>query len=117
MAGASQIVAIDKFENRLALAKKIGATICLNSLTKNVWKELKNIFTTNGLDVFIDNTGNTEIISEGFKNVIKYRKTYIGWSSSTYEISKINTLPLHFGKSITGSHGGDLARTTIFRDT
>ena len=23
------------------------------------------------------------------------------------ELSKINTLPLHFGKSITGSHGGD----------
>ena len=107
LAGASQIVAIDKFENRLALAKKIGATICINSLTKNVWKELKNIFTNKGLDVFIDNTGNTEIISEGFKTLSNTGKLILVGVPRHDEISKINTLPLHFGKSITGSHGGD----------
>ena len=110
LAGASQIVAIDKFENRLALAKKIGATICLNSLTKDVWKELKNIFTNKGLDVFIDNTGNTEIISEGFKTFQIPEKLILVGVPRHDEISKINTLPLHFGKSITGSHGGDCSR-------
>jgi Zn-dependent alcohol dehydrogenase len=107
LAGASQIVAIDRFDNRLELAGKIGATSCINSKRKQVWKELEQIFATKGPDVFIDNTGNTDIISQGFNTLSNNGKMILVGVPQHSEMSEIHTLPLHFGKSITGSHGGD----------
>ena len=59
-----------------------------------MWKELKNIFTNKGLDVFIDNTGNTEITLKDLKR-FKYGKLILVGVPRHDEISKINTLPLH----------------------
>ena len=107
LAGAAKIIAIDKFDNRLKLAQKIGATTCLNSQKVDVWNELGQMFATNGPDVLIDNTGDTEIISKGFEILSSRGKLILVGVPQYTESSKINTLPLHFGKSITGSHGGN----------
>ena len=107
LAGAAQIIAIDRFDNRLELAKKIGATNCLNSNKIDVWNELRKIFTRKSLDVFIDNTGDTDIISEGFKTLSPTGKLILIGVPRKTEVTKLFTLPLHFGKSITGSHGGN----------
>ena len=107
LAGAAQVIAIDKFDNRLRLAKKMGATICINSAKMDVWDKLGQIFAEEGPDVFIDNTGNTDIISEGFNILSRTGKLILVGVPMHAKMSKIYTLPLHFGKSITGSHGGD----------
>ena len=59
------------------------------------------------LDVFIDNTGIPEIIEMGYEIMgPKGRMILVGVPRINSNI-KIYSLPLHFGKSIIGSHGGE----------
>lgn len=107
LAGASKIVAIDKYDNRLNLAKSIGASIAMNSEKLDVWPELRKIFGPNQPDIFIDNTGNTDVITNGFELLSSKGKMILVGVPNQNKKSSINTLPLHFGKTLIGSHGGD----------
>jgi len=107
LAGASQIIAIDRFDHRLALSKACGATTVINSATQDPWGKLKTIFAKQGPDVFIDNTGNPEIISKGYELISpKGRVILVGVPAKDHKAS-LFTLPLHFGKTIVGTHGGE----------
>ena len=104
---AYPIIAVDMFDNKLDLAKKIGATHTLNSKICNVFDEIKKILGNKYADVFIDNTGNTEIIEKGYEIINnKGRLILVGVPKIGKNIN-IFTLPLHFGKTIIGSHGGE----------
>lgn len=106
MAGASEIIAVDLFENRLSLARSFGATSTLTGNPKVIKEKIK-VLTNNNLDIFIDNTGNTDIISMGYSIIRKTGKlVLVGVPSCSKNIS-IHSLDLHFGKSIKGSHGGE----------
>ena len=101
------IIAVDLVDSRLELAKKLGATHLINGSNLNVEEEVRKIVGSNGLDVFIDNTGIPEIMKMGF-GLTKSdgRIILVGVPKKGHELS-IYTLPLHFGKVITGSHGGE----------
>ncbi len=104
---AYPIVGVDIFDNKLKLAEKIGATHLINSSQKNVKKEIIEIFGNQGADVVVDNTGLPEIIQLAYeitKN--KGRTVLVGVPKKGNNIS-IYSLPLHFGKIITGTHGGE----------
>ena len=104
---AYPIIAVDIFDNRLDLAKEMGATHLLNSKFCNVFDEIRKILKNKNLDVFIDNTGNTGIIEKGYQIISdKGRLILVGVPKLGQNIN-IFTLPLHFGKTITGSHGGE----------
>ena len=107
MKSAYPIIAVDIHNNRLNLANKIGATHCINSKNVNVEEEIQNILGDNNLDVFVDNTGITKIIELGYK-IIKFdgKMILVGVPKKGENIS-IFSLPLHFGKVIVGSHGGE----------
>ena len=108
LAGASQIIAVDRFDHRLALSKLCGASVLINSIRQDPWAQLETIFKKRDLDIFIDNTGNPEIISKGYELVsTKGRVILVGVPIKDQKAS-FNTLPLHFGKSITGTHGGEV---------
>ena len=104
---ANPIIAVDIYENRLKLAKNIGATHLINSTRKDPFKEIEKILGKNNLNVFIDNTGIPEIIENGY-SVIKGdgRLILVGVPKNGEKIN-IFSLPLHFGKILTGSHGGE----------
>ena len=107
LAGASQIVAIDRFDNRLELSKIFGATTVINSTTQDAWAELNQIFAKQKPDIFIDNTGNPEIIAKGYELIsAKGRVLLVGVPAKGKQAS-LYTLPLHFGKTIIGTHGGE----------
>lgn len=107
LVSAYPIIAIDQFDNRLELAANIGATITINSNQVDAFKKISDILGADGADVFIDNTGVPDIIEMGYK-IIKDsgRLVLVGVPKIERNIN-IFSLPLHFGKSITGSHGGD----------
>jgi len=107
MQSAYPVVAIDRFAGRIELAKTMGATHGFNSNDGN-WVEMaRNIVGTQGFDVVVDNTGNPEVISECWKLAgAEGRLVLIGVPAKENE-AKLYTLPLHFGKVITGTHGGD----------
>lgn len=110
MAGAYPIIAIDLFDNRLELAQKLGASHIINGNKEDAIKNIREILAeygqANGADICIDNTGNTKIIAQAYE-LAHAQGRIICVGVPIYD-DKINiyTLPLHFGKSITGSHGG-----------
>lgn len=116
LVGAYPIIAVDLFDNRLLLAQKFGATHIINSKSLDASLEIKKIMAGGEVDVFIDNTGQPEIIELGY-NLTKSqgRVTLVGVPKKGANIN-IYTLPLHFGKNIAGSHGGEaIPNTDIHR--
>ena len=107
LVSAYPIIAIDIFDNRLALAKEMGATHLINSKDKSVEEISELIHSMTKVDVFIDNTGNPQIIELGY-NILKPqgKMVLVGVPKKGNNIN-IFSLPMHFGKSIIGSHGGE----------
>ena len=107
LAGGGEIIAVDKYDNRLMLAKKLGATKTINSTKESSWEILSRYTAENSIDIFIDNTGNTEIISKGYSLIKSTGKVLLVGVPKYDQHCSFNTLPLHFGKSIRGTHGGE----------
>lgn len=106
LVSAWPIIAVDLHDNRLALAERMGATHLINARTGDAPARIAEIL--GGLaDVFIDNTGNPEIIQFGYSAVKPQgRVVLVGVPRKGADI-RIHSLPLHFGKVLTGSHGGE----------
>ena len=104
---AYPIIAVDLFDNRLDLASKLGATHTINSNNDDPYAYINKIVGKNKLDVFIDNTGIPSIIESGYSLLNAFgRLVLVGVPRRERNIN-IFTLPLHFGKQIIGSHGGE----------
>lgn len=107
MQSAYPIVAVDMFEGRTELAKALGATHTINSSGIDWVQQARRIVGAQGFDVVIENTGNTDVIGESWKLAgAEGRVVLIGVPSNGNE-ARLYTLPLHFGKILTGTHGGD----------
>jgi S-(hydroxymethyl)glutathione dehydrogenase / alcohol dehydrogenase len=108
LASANPIIAIDKVDAKLELAKSLGATHVINSSKTDVAARVEEIMGhTRGVDVAIDNTGNPGVIAECYALTQAKGKTIlVGVVPKGSEIT-IYPLGLHFGKTLTGSHGGE----------
>ena len=105
---AQPIVAIDRFQKRLKLAKKIGATHIINNFDNTKWLDsIRAIIGNIGADIVVDNTGNAEIIETCYDLTRGNGKTILVGVPSIQNKASIYTLPLHFGKTLVGSHGGN----------
>lgn len=107
LVGACPIIAVDLYDNRLELAKELGATHTINANSVNSKEEIEKIVGRCNIDVFIDNTGLPQIIELGYSiTKPQGRVILVGVPKKDNNIS-IYSLPLHFGKLISGSHGGE----------
>lgn len=108
MVSAYPIIAIDLYEHKLELAKKFGATHTINaSVHKDVSSEIFKIIGNHGVDVAIDNTGNTNVIQMAYEITSPTGRTILVGVPKLKDKASIYTLPLHFDKKLIGSHGGD----------
>lgn len=107
LAGARMIVAIDLFSNRLDLARECGATDTIDGSSTDTWQRLAELFSNNSPDVFIDNTGNPDVIAAGFNLVGNTGRVVLVGVPKAGANTTLYTLPIHFGKSITGTTGGE----------
>lgn len=108
MVSAYPIVAVDIFEHKLNRAAEYGATHLINSANSNIEEEIKNII-PGGVDVVIETTGVKEIIELASQLTSRSGRTIlVGVPKTPNEKMSIESLPLHFEKRITGSHGGDI---------
>lgn len=110
LAGAYPIIAVDLFDNRLELARRLGATHVINGDKQDSSACIRAILAEfgqiQGADICIDNTGNAKIIEQAYELAhAQGRIICVGVPNYNDKVS-LYTLPLHFGKSITGSHGG-----------
>lgn len=101
------IIAVDIYDNRLKLAKELGATHVINSVNSNPERKISEITGNKGLDIFIDNTGIPKIIELGYKLVSNNGRVILVGVPKIGQNINIFSLPLHFGKTIVGSHGGE----------
>ncbi|EIJ48593.1 Alcohol dehydrogenase superfamily, zinc-containing:Alcohol dehydrogenase, zinc-containing [Herbaspirillum sp. GW103] len=120
---AYPIIAVDQFEGRLDLARQMGATHVINAAKVDAKAELITLTGKRGIDVFIDNTGQPAIIEMGYELThAQGRVVLVGVPRKGRNIN-IYSLPLHFDKTISGSHGGeavphlDIPRYTRLLDT
>ncbi len=107
LVGAHPIVAVDVHDGRLALARQMGATHAINSSKGDARQAILDIVGSSGTDVFIDNTGQPAIIELGYQlTKAQGRVTLVGVPRKGNNIG-IYSLPLHFGKVLSGSQGGE----------
>jgi len=104
---ASSIIAVDLFDSRLELARQLGATHTINSSRDDAEAAIKSALAGQPLDVFIDNTGVPAVIEQGYRLTHgQGRVILVGVPRQGNNVS-LHTLPLHFGKLLTGSQGGE----------
>ncbi|MCD7101341.1 NAD(P)-dependent alcohol dehydrogenase [Pseudoclavibacter sp. 13-3] len=64
VADCAIIVAVDIHDSRLELARELGATHTINSLTENVGERLSEITNGAGVDYVVDTTGRPELLRQ-----------------------------------------------------
>ncbi len=106
LAGANPVIAVDKVAEKLAMAKARGATHIIDaSKTTEVAAEIKAIVGPKGPDKVIEATGAKAMIE------LAYDLTHADGTCVLVGVPAekvtIYTLPIHFNKVLTGSHGGD----------
>jgi S-(hydroxymethyl)glutathione dehydrogenase/alcohol dehydrogenase len=108
LASANPIVAIDVVDSKLAWVKKFGATHAFNSsTTPNLAEEVRKIVGPRGADVVIDTTGRAKVIELAYDLTQPDGRTILVGVPRKGDNISIYSLPLHFNKVLTGSHGGD----------
>lgn len=106
LAGAHPVVAVDLFDHKLEKAREFGATHTINSRQGSPLEAIREIVGSGGADVVIDGTGSPQVIEICYQLTSpRGRCVLFGVMSHDKKVS-LHTLPLHFGKVLTGSEGG-----------
>ena len=108
LVSASQIIAVDRYDSRLRLAKQFGASHCVNSVYEDPEIAIKRSLNGQDLDVFIDNTGLPSIIELGYNLTCQKGRVVLVGIPRIGNNMNLYSLPLHFGKQLIGSKGGDI---------
>ena len=107
MVSTHPIIGVDLLQHKLDIGKKFGLTHTVVSGLENVNDTIRDIVGTQGADVVIETTGNSRVIEKAYELTHPDGKTIcVGVPRKGDNIS-IYSLPLHFNKVLTGSHGGD----------
>lgn len=108
LVSAYPIVAIDVVDSKLEMAKRFGATHCINSrATPDVEKAIRQIVGQQGADVIVETTGIARVIETAYGLTQPKGKTILVGVPRKGDNISIYSLPLHFKKILTGSEGGD----------
>lgn len=104
-AGANPIVAVDIVAAKLDMAKARGASHCINaSKVADLNDEIRGIVGPRGPDKMLETTGVKKMIELAY-DLTHPDGTCVLVGVPTEKVT-IYTLPIHFNKVLTGSHGG-----------
>jgi S-(hydroxymethyl)glutathione dehydrogenase/alcohol dehydrogenase len=106
LAGAYPIIAIDVMAGKLEMARARGATHCIDaSQIADVGSAVRAIAGDKGPDRVIETTGVKSVIELAYE--LTHPEGTCVLVGVPLEKVSISTLPIHFNKVLTGSHGGD----------
>ena len=106
MVAADPIIAIDLYDHKLDMARKFGATHVINSAKADVVEEVTKIVGRAGVDVFVEKYRPSAPDRTGLQTHGEAGRTIlVGVPRHDQDIT-IHSLPLHFGKVLTGCEGG-----------
>jgi S-(hydroxymethyl)glutathione dehydrogenase/alcohol dehydrogenase len=107
LAGAYPIVAIDLHDHKLEKARTYGATHVLNAAkTTDLDSAILGIVGDRGADVVVDGTGQPSVIEQCYRLTHARGRTVLFGVMPHDKRVQLHTLPLHFGRVLTGSEGG-----------
>ena len=106
LAGAHPIIAVDLFGHKLEQARKCGATHCINSKEIKIKDAISAIIGRSEVDVMVEGTGRPEIIETAYELTSRHGICVLFGVMRFDQKVSLNTLPLHFGRTLTGSEGG-----------
>lgn len=108
LVSAHPIIAIDIEDSKLEMAKGFGATYCINSKNAAYFDDVMRITEGKGADAVIETTGLSRVIETAYQMTASSGITVLVGVPPHDAPATIDTLPLHFEKRITGSHGGGI---------
>lgn len=107
LVSAHPIVAIDKSEDKLAFARKFGATHTLNTEAADVGEALRDLSDGGGFDAVVDTTGLNVVRECAYAATHpKTGVTILCGVPFARDRLSIDSFPLHMGRRLIGSHGG-----------
>ncbi len=106
MVSANPIVGVDVVQKKLKLGKQFGLTNCIDANEENLDKNIFDLVGSEGADVVIETTGNSRVIEQAYNLTNPNGRTILVGVPNKGDNVSIYTLPLHFNKILTGSHGG-----------
>jgi S-(hydroxymethyl)glutathione dehydrogenase/alcohol dehydrogenase len=107
MVSANPIVAVDVVDSKLEWARRFGATDAFNSASMpDLAQKIREIVGPQGADVVVDTTGRARVIETAYELTHPDGKTILVGVPRKGDNISIYSLPLHFKKVLTGSHGG-----------
>ena len=114
LSGASQIIAVDILENKLAAAKAFGATHTLNARDGDVVQAVKDLTEGRGVDYAFATVGSPRAI-EQIINMVHMSGTavIVGMPANNEVMFSVNAHHMTTGRTITGSPMGS---TRLFVD-
>ena len=105
--GVKDITVVDIHEEKLQKARELGASNTLNFSNKSqALSELKELFSTALPTVAVDTTGNTDAIEICYEISSPEARVILVGVPKAGKKASLYTLPLHFGKLLKGSEGG-----------
>jgi S-(hydroxymethyl)glutathione dehydrogenase/alcohol dehydrogenase len=108
LVNAYPIVAIDRNDQKLALSQRFGATHVFNADTTDVAAALKDLSNGRGFDAVVDTTGINKVREIAYDATHpKAGVTVLCGVPFSSDRMAIDTFPLHMGRRLIGSHGGD----------
>jgi len=106
LAGAYPVIAADLHAHKLEVARRYGATHVINTKERPLAEAVREILDGAAPDVVVDGTGNPRVIEAAYElTAPKGRCVLFGVMPHDQRVT-LHTLPLHFGKTLTGSEGG-----------
>ena len=106
LVSAYPLIGVDLLAQKLEMGKKFGLTHTVVGGKENVNDVIIDIVGPNGADVVIETTGNSRIIEQAYELTHPDGKTILVGVPNKGDNISIYSLPLHFNKVLTGSHGG-----------
>ena len=107
LVNAYPIVAIDLNDTKLEWARNFGATHTVNASHTTPDSVLMELSHGQGFDAAVDTTGITDVFQTAYNMTSKTGKTVMAGVLHHEKPITIDAFPLHFGRQIIGSHGGD----------
>ena len=107
LVNAHPIVAIDIYDHKLEQAVAFGASHTINSHTQDPLEILAELSHGQGFDATVDTTGNTVVRKMAYDATSNTGKTILAGVPHHEDTMNIDSFPLHFGRQMFGSHGGD----------
>ena len=107
MVSANPIIGVDLVKQKLEMGREFGLTHGFIGGEDALNENILNIVGSKGADVVIDTTGNSRVIEQAYKLTHPDGKTILVGVPKKGDNISIYSLPLHFKKVLTGSHGGD----------